>query len=115
MRDLLAQDVVGGQPDGVEIARLFQSPIECRDRIGGIRAKEAAPKVAVSIACDDRVENISPAVSAVNVAIAQGTAFQHAELVEQEVRVIAVAVEMPVPCGPFLIAMSGATLCYTAT
>ncbi|MFT5870414.1 MAG: hypothetical protein ACI8TF_002538 [Paracoccaceae bacterium] len=105
MRDLLAQDVVGGQPVGTEIVRLFQSPIECRDRIGGIRAKEAAPKVAFNIACDDRVESLSLAVSAVNVAIAQGAAFQHAELVEEEVRVIAIAVEMPPPCGAFLIAM----------
>ena len=35
----------------------------------------------------------------------QGAAFQHAELFEQDVRVIAGAVEMPVPGGAFLIAM----------
>ena len=42
-----------------------------------------------------------------DVAIAEGAALQHAELVEQEVWVIAVAAKMPVPCRPFLIAMSG--------
>ena len=40
--------------------------------------------------------------------MAQGAAFQHAELVEQKVRVVAGAVEMPVPDGPFLIPMGGA-------
>ena len=49
-----------------------------------------------------------PAICAVDVAVAQGAAFQHAELVEQEDRVITGAVEMPVPGGPFLIAMGGA-------
>ena len=38
----------------------------------------------------------------------QGTAFQHAELIEQKERVIAVAVEMPVPGSAFLIAMGWA-------
>ena len=50
MRDLLAQEVVGEQPNGAEIALLFQSPTDCTDRMVGIRAKETAPKVAVSIA-----------------------------------------------------------------
>ena len=50
----------------------------------GIRPEEAAPKVAPGIAGDDRIKNISPAVSAVNVAGAQGAALKHAELVEQE-------------------------------
>jgi hypothetical protein len=75
MRDLLAQDVVGGQPDRMEIACFFQSPIECRDRIGGIRAIEAAPKVAVNISCDGGLQNRFPSVGAVDVAGAQGAAF----------------------------------------
>jgi hypothetical protein len=62
MRDLLAQDVVGRQPDGVEVACLFQPLIERGDRIGGIRPEEAAPKVACSIAGDDRIKDIPPAV-----------------------------------------------------
>ena len=38
----------------------------------------------------------------------QGAAFQHAELVEQEVRVAAIAVVMPVQCSPALIAVGRA-------
>ena len=107
VRDLLAQDAVGGQPDGVEIARLFQSLIECGDRIGGIGPEEPHD-VPRGIPGDHRIEHISPAVGTVDVAVAQGAAFQHAELVEQEVRVITGAFEMPVPGGPFLIAMGRA-------
>jgi hypothetical protein len=99
MRDLLAQDVVGGQPDGVEIARFFQPLIDRGDRIGGIGPEEPQD-VALGIPGDHRIKDVPPAVGAVDVAIAQGAAFQHAELVEQEVRVIAGAVEMPVPGGP---------------
>lgn len=50
MRDPLAQEVVGGQLNEFEIARLFQLLTEWRDRLVGTDAKEAAPKVAVSIA-----------------------------------------------------------------
>jgi hypothetical protein len=40
MRDLLAQGGVGGQPVGVEIARLFPSLMKCGICIGGIGAEE---------------------------------------------------------------------------
>lgn len=40
--------------------------------------------------------------------MSQGAALQHAELIEQEVRVIVSEVEMPVPGGTFLIAMGRA-------
>ncbi len=43
-----------------------------------------------------------------DVAVPQGAAFEHAKLIEQEVRVVAAAVEMPVPGRAFLIAMGGA-------
>ena len=108
MRDLFAQDVVGRQPNGVEVACLFQTFVDRGDRIGCVRPEEPAPKVAARIARNDRIENISPAVGAVDVAVSQGAAFQHAELVEQKVGVVAGAVEMPVPSGPLLIAVSGA-------
>ena len=108
MRDRLAQDGVGGQSDGVEIARFFQPRIERGDRIGSVRPKEAAPKVAASIPGDHRIKDLPPAIGAVDVAVTQGTALQHAELVEQEVGVVAGAVEMPIPGGPFLIAVGRA-------
>ena len=93
---------------GVDVARLVRPLLECWDRIRGIGSEEPAPKVAVSISGDDGVEDVPPAISAVGVAFAQGAAFQHAELVEQEVRVVAAAVEMAIPGGPFLIAVGGA-------
>ncbi len=108
MRDLLPQDVVGRQPNGVKIACLLQPRIDRGDRVGGVSAEEAAPKVAASVADNHRVEDVPPAVSAVDVAIAQGAAFQHAELVEQEVRMIAGAVEVSVPDCALLFAMGWA-------
>lgn len=99
MRDLLAQHVVGGQSDGLETACLFQSFIDREDRIDGIGSEEASPKVATSIPGDDGVKDIPPAFGAVDIARAQGAAFQHAKLVEQKVRVIAGAVEMAVQIG----------------
>ena len=107
MRDLLAQDVARRQPDGVEITCLFQSFVERRDRIGGIGPEEPQD-VPRGIVGDDRIEDAPLAIGTVDVAIAQGAAFQHAELVEQEVGVVAGAVEMSVPGGPLLIAVGGA-------
>ena len=108
MRDLLAQNGIGGQPDGVEVPRPFQPLIDRGDCVGGIGPKEAAAKVAPLVTRNDGVENIPPAIRAVDIAMAQGAAFQHAELVEQKIRMVAGAVEMPVPGGPFLIAMGRA-------
>ena len=108
MGDAAFENGVLLHPDGVEIARLFQSFIERRDRIGGIGPKETAPKVAASVAGDDGVEDVLPTIGAVDVAMPQGAAFQHAELVEQEVGVVAGAVEVAIPGGTFLITMGRA-------
>jgi hypothetical protein len=108
MRDLLAQDVIGRQPYGVAVPRVFKPRIDIRVRVGGVCPKEPPPKVAARIAGNDGVENIRPAIGAVDIAVAQGTALQHAELVEQKVRVIAGAVEMPAPGSTFLIPVGGA-------
>ena len=63
---------------------------------------------AFGIPGDHRVQNILPAIGAVDVAVARGAAFQHAERVKQEKRVVAAAVEMAVPGGSFLITMGRA-------
>ncbi len=81
--------------------------MEGGERLGGIRPEEAH-EVAPGRPGDHRVEDVAPAIGTVDVAVVQGAAVQQAEPVEQEVRVRAGAVEMPVPCGPFLIAMGGA-------
>ena len=57
--------------------------------IGGVSAEET--HIALCIPVDD----VPPAIGTVDVAIVQGAAFEHAELVEQEVRVVAGAVEVP--------------------
>ena len=88
VRDLLAQDGICGQPDGVEITCLFEACVDRRNGIGRIGPKEAQD-VAIGISGDHRVQNLLPAVGAVDVAMPQGIAFQHAKLVEQEVRMIA--------------------------
>lgn len=56
---------------------------------------------------DDGLQNRFPAVGAVDVAGAQGAAFEVRELVEDEQRVIAHAAEMPVPSRSFLCAVGG--------
>ena len=56
---------------------------------------------------DDRTKNISPAVSTVNVAVAQGTVLKHAELFKPKVRVIAGTIGMSVLNHTFLISVGG--------
>jgi hypothetical protein len=116
MRDLLSQDVAGGQSDGIEIASLFKARIDRRDRLGGVGAEEPQDVVR-GIPADDGGEGIPPSGSTVDVALAQGAAFQPAELVEQEIWVIAGAVEVPVPDSTFLIAVRRAvpTLSISST
>gem|GEM_PF-2606171 len=107
MRDLVLEHRVGGQPDGVEIACFFQPFVDGGDRVSRVRTKEPHD-VTFNIPGNDGVEDVPPAIGAVDVAMAQGAAFQHAELVEQKVGVVAGAVEMPVPGRALLIAMGGA-------
>ena len=108
VRDLVLEYSVGGQPDGVKIVCLFQPLVNRGNCVGGVGSEEPASKVALRVARNDGVENIPTAIGAVDIAVAQGTALQHAELVEKKVRVIAGAVEMPVPGRAFLVAMGGA-------
>ncbi|MBL0001374.1 MAG: hypothetical protein IPO97_10590 [Sphingomonadales bacterium] len=87
MRDLVLEDRVCGQPDGVEEPALL--PIAHRSpgsrgqhRPGRTYHQGRAPRGA-----NVGVENITPAIGAVDVAMARGAAFQHPELVEQKVGV----------------------------
>lgn len=98
-RDFLTQTVVGGQSDGVKIACLFEPCIERRDRIYGIGPEEPLD-VTPGIPSKHRVQNIPPAMGTVDGAIAQGLALLHAELVEQNLRVIAGAIARPVQAAP---------------
>jgi hypothetical protein len=65
MRDLLAQDGVGGQTDGVEEPGFFQPHIDRGDRVGSVGPEEASTKVAASISGNDGIKDIPPAIGAV--------------------------------------------------
>ena len=84
----------------------LQSLVKLRDGKGGIPSKEAHD-VALCIARHDGCQKSLPVIGAVDVTIAQCTAFQMAELLEDEQPVIAVASEMPIPCCSLLSAMGG--------
>ena len=60
------------------------------------------------VARHDGLEHVVPAVSAVHVAGTQSTAFEVAELIEHEQRVIAGAGVMAVPDAHLLLAMGRA-------
>lgn len=70
MRDLLTQDSVGRQADDVEVLRFFQTFVDRGHFIGGIRSEEPHD-VTLGIPGDDRIEDIPPAIGAVDVAMAQ--------------------------------------------
>ena len=87
----LLQDPVGGEPDRILDPLVFQvlvDPWHGEGRVGAeIDARDLAP-----IARHDRVEHVLPAVSAVDVAGTQRTAFEITKLVEHEQRMVAGAV-----------------------
>src|SRR5260370_30959403 len=79
--DLALQDGVARQPDRVAVALDFEELVNLR--VGESRvAAEIAPLHRAPIAGDHRLQHPAPAVSAVDVARAQGAPFQIAELVE---------------------------------
>lgn len=73
MRDLLAQDIVGGQPGGIEVIHVFQPRTDCGERIGSISTEEPqdAPR---GVSGDHRIKDGPPAPGTVDVAIAQDAA-----------------------------------------
>ena len=107
VRDFLPQHGIGGQPDSVEIACFFKAFIDRGNGEGGIGA-EKAHEMTPGISGEHRVQDFLPAICAMDVAVAQGAAFEHPELVEQKQRVVAGATEMTVPGSAFLLTMGGA-------
>ena len=104
MADLVFQNCVPFEADSVEIPGSLKGLVKLWDRKRGICPKKARD-VALRVARNDRSQKRFPAIRAMDVTIAQGAAFQMAKLIEDEQRVIAVASEMPIPCGTFLTAM----------
>src|SRR5580704_14672594 len=102
--DAFLQHTVGRQPDRVVEALGFQELVNlgvCKSGIGAkIEARDLAP-----IARHDRFEHVLTAVRAMYVTGTQGAAFQIAELVEEEQRMIAGAGVMAVPDAHLLLAV----------
>ena len=105
--DPVLQDLVGGQPDRIFDPLSLQVLVDTRHGEGGIGPEIDAPDPA-AIPHDDRLEHTLPAIGAVHVAGTQSAAFQIAELVEHEQRMIAGALVMAVPDAQLLLAMGRA-------
>ena len=97
MRHSLSQDGVALEADGVDVALRLQHLIKLRHGEGRVSAKDPH-QVTAPIPRYDRGQNVLPAVSAADIALAQGATLKIAELVEYEQRVIALAAKVAVSC-----------------
>jgi hypothetical protein len=107
VRDITLQHLVRGQPDDVAEALSFEElvdPGQCKRRI----APEVAAQLPIPVSGDNGLQHVAPFMGTVDVAGAQRTTLQVAELVEHEQRVIAGAAEMTVVGRAFLLAMGRA-------
>src|SRR5262245_6105513 len=105
--DPLLQDRIGRQADGVADTLSLQQLVE----LGlGERRVAAEPKrqAALTVAGDHRLQHRAPAFGAMSVARPQGAAFQVAELIEYEQRMVTGTAEMAVPGRALLLAMGRA-------
>ena len=94
--DPVLQDLVGREPDGILNPIRFQIMVDVgigKTSIG----TEIELRDPATIAGHDRVKHHPPAIRAVNVTRTQSAAFEVAELVEHEQRMIAGAFEVAVP------------------
>ena len=87
MCDPALQNTIGAKPDSVEITRCLQNFVEFWDGEGGVAPGEPH-QVTIRISRDDGLQDRFPSVGAVDVAGAQGAAFEGPKLVEDEQRVI---------------------------
>lgn len=83
MGNVFLENSVRFEADGVEEALTFQILVDVRRGEGGVPS-EVAVQVPFPVTPDDRFQNLTSTVGAVDVAGVQGTPFQIAKLVEQE-------------------------------
>ncbi len=107
MADALLKNLVRWQTDRVEEPFGFDVIVDARCGERGI-ASEIAAQVAFPVTLDDGFQKVTPTVSAMDVAGAQGTSLQIAELVEQEKRMVAGAAKVAVVGRALLFAMGRA-------
>src|SRR3954449_8006664 len=104
MPDLVLQDLVGRQADCVAGTLGFEELVNLGIREGCVTS-EIQMLHDAPVTRDHRLQQRAPAVSAVDVARPQDTAFDIAELVEHEQRVIAGTREMTVIGTALLLAV----------
>lgn len=95
------------QSDGVEISFRFKRLVKLGNGKSRIGPKEVH-QITALVASDDGSQNLFPAISAVDIALAQCAALKIAELIEDKKRVVALATKVVIPCCAFLIAIGGA-------
>ena len=107
MGDALLENLVGGQADRIENALCFKILVDVRRDECGIAAKVEA-NLPHLVACNNRGQDIPPAVGTVDIAGTQATPFQVTHVVEQEQGVIASTAEVAVVGRTFLVAVGRA-------
>ncbi len=83
MSNTLLENRVRFEADGLEKTLGFQELVDVRRGKGGIPS-EVAAQVPSPVTLNDRFQNLTPTVGAVDIAGAKGTPLQIAKLVEQE-------------------------------
>ena len=83
MSNTLLENSIRFEANGVEETLTFQELIDIR-RGEGCIPSEVAAQVPFPVTLNDRFQNLTPTVGAMNIAGTQGTPFQITELVEQE-------------------------------
>src|SRR3954454_12302821 len=107
MPDLVLQDLVGRQADRVAGTLGFEELVNLGIREGCVTS-EIQMLHDAPVTSNHRLQQRAPAVSAVDVARPQDTAFDIAELIEHKQRMIAGTSEMPVVGAAFLFAVGRA-------
>src|SRR5215211_6168449 len=100
--DPALKDGMGGEADHIAVVLRLQELIDLgrgKRRIGS----EVAPLHRGPVSGDHRLQHVAPALGGVDVAGAQGAAFEITKLIEHEQRMIAGAAEVAVVGGPFLL------------
>src|SRR3954453_18327791 len=107
MSDLVLQNLIGRQADRVAGTLGFEELVNLGIREGCVTS-EIQMLHDAPVTSNHRLQQRAPAVSAVDVARPQDTAFDIAELVEHKQRMIAGTSEMPVVGAAFLFAVGRA-------
>jgi hypothetical protein len=107
MIDMLPQDVVGSQANGIDISCIFQCLIKFRIYIGCIRPKEPHNRP-LCMSHDHWLQERFPAFTAMHVFRSQSTGVQNPKWIEDKIGVIARTSKGTVPCTILLAAVGWA-------